>query len=869
MQKTPSKTIQRTLAMLLASATIMPVAIEAADYSANGAATREIARRKQAVVEADRLFQEGREAYAKEDFQSAHDKLRTAISVLPNAPVLADRRSAITSDYAKAAVALAGQYRKTGKRDEARALLEAVTAPGVDPENGLAKIELEYLDDPIRTNPALTHQHTQNIDQVRRALYMGEGYYNLADFDNAKKQFEKVLTIDKYNSAARRWLERVNQAKRDYYKTAYDHSRSELLMQVDEAWATAVPMEAPLFAENVGPTNPTKAGSQLIITKLKTIVLPSVQLEDETVEGAIEFIRQRCRELDTLSQNVNEKGINFVILRPGGGNSSAPAPVGGLEGGQDTLATPTVDSSTIRIKELRLTNVPVAEALRQICEQARLKYKVGEYAVSIVPASQSTEDIVYRVFTVPPDFLTAVGGASEGGGEAPEADPFNPTPGSGGTQLKRKPTAQEALVSRGVPFPDKSSASYNAANSTLIVRNTPSNMELIEEIVNSLRIDSPKQIKIMTKFVEISQENTEELGFDWIVTPFGIGSGLFPGGGTVGNGAPRSNGDFLNPVNGVNIPSIPAAPGTNVSDIVTAGNRSGSLGITRDSIDAILNNPTRTAQNASVAPGILSFTGLFNNGQFQMVMRGLSQKKGADIMTAPSIMARSGQKAKIEIIREFIYPTEYEPPQLPQNVGGGGGFGGIGGNTGGNNSFPVTPATPTAFETRNTGVTMEIEPILSANNSVIDLTFAPEIVEFEGFINYGSPIQSPSSDALGNPTTVTITENRIEMPVFSVRRVNTSLQIYDGHTVAVGGLMREDVQNVEDKVPILGDLPLIGRLFQTKAENRIKSNLIIFVTANVIDATGAILKDSNAVTPLADLPTVATDLIPPVGVLPQ
>jgi general secretion pathway protein D len=222
-----------------------------------------------------------------------------------------------------------------------------------------------------------------------------------------------------------------------------------------------------------------------------------------------------------------------------------------------------------------------------------------------------------------------------------------------------------------------------------------------------------------------------------------------------------------------------------------------------------------------------------------MIMRGLAQKKGADVMTAPSIVSRSGERATIEIIREFIYPTEYEPPELPQQVGVGGGLGGNGdgGNQGGN-IFPVTPATPTAFETRNTGVTLEVEPILGEDGYTIDLTFKPEIVEFEGFINYGSPIQSPGTDALGNPITITITENRIEMPVFSTRRVNTSLTIYDGHTVAVGGLMRENVQNVEDKVPILGDLPLIGRLFQTKAENHIKSNLIIFVTARIIDATG-------------------------------
>jgi general secretion pathway protein D len=248
----------------------------------------------------------------------------------------------------------------------------------------------------------------------------------------------------------------------------------------------------------------------------------------------------------------------------------------------------------------------------------------------------------------------------------------------------------------------------------------------------------------------------------------------------------------------------------------------------------------------------MALTGLFSEGQVQMMMRGLSQKKGADLMTAPSVTARSGMKATIEIIREFIYPTEYEPPEIPDSFGGSStltsGLGGLGGLIGGSSSgsFPVTPATPTAFETRNTGVTLEIEPTIGENDFVIELRFVPEIVEFEGFINYGSPIQTSGSSLLGEPTVSVITENRIEMPVFSVRRVNTTLTIYDGYTVAVGGLMREDVQNVEDKVPILGDIPIIGRLFQSKGENRIKSNLIIFVTAQIIDATGRPLRGADA-----------------------
>ena len=179
----------------------------------------------------------------------------------------------------------------------------------------------------------------------------------------------------------------------------------------------------------------------------------------------------------------------------------------------------------------------------------------------------------------------------------------------------------------------------------------------------------------------------------------------------------------------------------------------------------------------------------------------------------------------------------------------------------------MTPATPTAFETRNTGVTLEIEPNVGANDYIIDLRFAPEIVEFEGFINYGSPITAPASDAFGNPVTVTITENRIEMPVFSSRRVSTGITIYDGHTVAVGGLMREDIQDVEDRVPILGDIPFLGRLFQSSAQNNIKSNLIIFVTANLIDAAGKNIRDNDSpdVTPFSD---PGTGLGGSPGVLP-
>jgi general secretion pathway protein D len=94
------------------------------------------------------------------------------------------------------------------------------------------------------------------------------------------------------------------------------------------------------------------------------------------------------------------------------------------------------------------------------------------------------------------------------------------------------------------------------------------------------------------------------------------------------------------------------------------------------------------------------------------------------------------------------------------------------------------------------------------------------------------------------------------------------MTIYDGYTVACGGLMREDVQNVEDKVPILGDIPYVGRLFQSKSENHIKSNLIIFVTAQIIDSTGRPLRgaETGQVIPVSATPSAGGDL--GEGVLP-
>lgn len=852
--------VSRKAAVLMAVAAATPVAVTplyAEGGSASGIAAKEIARRAALVTEADKELVAGRAAYAEKDYKKAHEHYTKAISLLPPGPALADRRHSYTGHLGDAAVALAQEYRRVGKYDDARGLLEGVLLR--DPANFNAKKQLAYLDDPIRTNQALDFNHTQNVNKVRKHLYMGEGYYNLGKYDDAEGEFKKVLQIDPYNKAARRWLERIAVTKSDYYRAAYDHTRAELLKEVDRAWELAVPQELPDIS-NPEASGGASTGVQYIQQKLNTINIPLVNFDNTTLQEALDYLRLRARELDP-EPDESRKGINFIIRKPSTVGAGGDAGADDLAADAEPIAGGNLE--TLRIDELKLRNVPLGTVLQYICDKTRLRYKLDEHSVILLPLGTVDQDDLYtRSFVVPPDFLASI---DTGGDGAPaDDDPFGDD-GGDDPAIGARANAKELLLRNGVSFPDGAFANYIAATSTLVVNNTLANLDVIEALIDAVRGRGPRQVRIMTKFVEVSQENTDELGFDWIINPVGLnGSSSFIGGGTIGNGAARTGGDFLGTVGNDSIPGIPAGANQTVSRIATAGLRSGDFAVTSNSIDALLNNPNRTNQASNVAPGILSFTGLFTDGEVQMILRGLAQKKGTDLMTAPSVLARSGEKATIEVIREFIYPTEYEPPELPNNVGvttvpgAGGGAGG-----GGAGIFPVTPATPTAFETRNTGVTLEIEPTIGENNYTIDLRFVPEIVEFEGFINYGSPIQSPASDALGNPIQVTITENRIEMPVFSTRRVNTALTIYDGYTVAVGGLMREDIQNVEDKVPILGDLPLIGRLFQSNSQNHIKSNLIIFVTAQIIDAAGNPINKPSAAGP--DGGGDGGDLLPPPG----
>ncbi|PQJ28640.1 tetratricopeptide repeat protein [Rubritalea profundi] len=356
MEKIPTHRYSRTAAILMAAAAVMPLASHVAH--ADSLVQQEIARRAAQVQEADAALLDGRKLYAEGKFEEAVAEYRKAINLLPSGPVVADRRHAYTGHLVDGSIALSQTYRRVGRYADARQTLSDVIAK--DPLNVAAKQQLEYLDDPIRTNPALTYEHTQDSEKVRKQLYRAQGYRDLGKYDEAKEEYKEILRVDRYNEAARRGMEKIADVKSDYYRAAYDHTRAELLMEVDKAWEIAVAPNVNFSEASVNPTIVDVTGALYIRRKLQNIILPVVDFQDVTVDQAIDILRLRARELDTIELVPSKRGVNFVVRTPAVIDADGDAEAGEF-GGTAKLGSQTISS-------LQLRNVPLEVVVKQICD---------------------------------------------------------------------------------------------------------------------------------------------------------------------------------------------------------------------------------------------------------------------------------------------------------------------------------------------------------------------------------------------------------------------------------------------------------------------------------------------------------------------
>ncbi|MHA3773578.1 Amuc_1098 family type IV pilus outer membrane protein [Verrucomicrobiota bacterium sgz303538] len=809
---------------------------------------RETIRRRDYLQRGEAAIDAGERALRDKDYEKAVAQFKLACDLIPNAPLSARLYRRALEGFCEASVRLAEQRIAEGRYADAELILRTVLDERYDPHCRRAQIILANLEEPGFYNKTITPKFRANVEQVKQYFVEAKGFYDSGRYDLAFKRCEQILNIDPYNIAARKMQEEINKKRDDYAIEGYNHTRSYMTWQVDKAWDRPVrkfgiERESKIIQENLQP-----AQAQRIANKLQRIIIPRLEFREATIREAIDFLKKKSFDLD--DPNEPNRGVNIVLKLDTPVTAVAPeptaAPAGVIPGLElpGAAPAPVAPVAAVSPNEARitvsLTNIPLGEALRYVTGLAGLKFKVEQYAVSVVPQGTPTETLITKEWKVNPGFLSSVpaaGGTEAGGLAAPAGSAPNDAT-RGGSSIAKRAEAKDFLQGQGVAFPPGSSAIYLPSSSKLVVRNTQENLDLIDAIVEASTSGGPVQVEIESKFVEISQNNLKELSFDWLIGQSNVGKShsVFVGGGTAGNTPQTNPTDF--PFVGPGNTPIGTFP-------VTSGLRSGNLAISQNAIDALLFG---LAGNSALSPATAALSGVFTDPQFQVVIRALNQKKGVDLLSAPRVTTKSGQRAVIEIIREFRYPTEFDPPQIPQNFGNqnnggttfipvtGSNINPLAGQSQG--SFPVTPTTPTAFETRNTGVTLEVEPVVGPDNYTIDLNLVPQVVEFEGFINYGSPIQTTSTNALGQSITNVITPNVINQPIFSTRKVTTSVSIFDGQTVVLGGLMREDVQKVEDKVPLLGDIPLLGRLFRSNVDQHLKRNLVIFVSARLINPAG-------------------------------
>jgi general secretion pathway protein D len=853
-------------------ATALMICTVAFAQNTNTVAEREAARRQAALPRGQEALGRAKAAMAEGNYTVAHEEFRVALTFLPDAVISEKSHDEAVSGFCASGMKLAEQKVAEGKYGEAEAICREILSNRYDPNCRPAAEMLARLQAPGTVNRTVGPKFLSKVEEVKKLLVDADGYYNSGRYDLAFKKYEQILALDPYNVAARRGEERLNLTKTHYGEEAYNETRSRQLWQVQKGWEEPVKK----YGETVGPVTDAFAkdasGTARITTKLNTIIIPKIEFRDASIREAIEFLRQQAAENDPGADG--RKGVDIVLrlntlgtraettstttsstvvssTSAAPGVSPEPAVIAPPPPVPTTISAPSINPADARIT-ITLNQIPLGEALRYIASQANLKVKIEPYAVSIIPLSEMSNDLLTKQYKVPPGFITSsvnVGpsllsvsknqASTETATTAPPAPvkTAGTAPGTvestGGHQLVQREGAREFLEGQGVSFPPGASALFLPQSSRLIVRNTADNLELVDAIVEQANTSGPKQVEIEAKFLEITQTNLKELGFDWLLGQFNVPGShrVFGGGGTSGTGPGVSANNF---------PFVPPGGDPVGQFPLTSGNRSGNFAISGNAIDSLLGGPSA----AALAPGIFGLSGVFTDPQFQVVIRALNQKKGIDLLSSPRVTTKSGQRAQIQIVREFRFPTTFAEPHIPDIRGGT-----SGGVTTNSISLPVVgPSTPGGFETKNTGVELEVEPVVGPDGITIDLNLVPSVVEFEGFINYGSPIKTVNpallgfiggvTNVLGINDSIVLTDNVINQPIFSVRKVTTNVSVYDGQTVVLGGLMREDVQKTEDRTPILGDIPIVGRLFRTNAEQHIKRNLVIFVTARLVTPGG-------------------------------
>jgi len=538
--------------------------------------------------------------------------------------------------------------------------------------------------------------------------------------------------------------------------------------------------------------SPTGAPAPLL-AKLDAIMVPSVNFSGLELSRVIVTLGAIAEEFDQT--DTTPKGVNIVLLDPAGTN-------------------PLVNIS--------LRNMPLRRVIGLIADSVGYQFEVQADAVLVRPgggkADLGTEFFPVSRSTV----LRLAGRGSQGQAVANAADPLAggrvhaDAAGTGGEGAAIKNFLQQA----GVEFDREPGCTMAFDGSQLIVTQTRRNLERIRNIL--VRYNEARQVEIEARFMEVQDGALEELGVNWSVAtkPTQLNAGVQ----AVYQTANRTLADAFNN---------------------QGNNRQGRIVGGETGLDqAIDNNPPVVpgSNNLGVnADPLAKVSGILGEFNVSAVVRALSQKSGTELLSAPKLTVLSGNPATITVAQELRYPQSYG--QVQSQVGTGNASGG------GSAGVAITAGTPQDFTTRNIGVELKVTPTVEEDGRSISMDLNPKVTEFEGFVEYGGQ----SIAIAGNPSTTVTIPSGFYQPIFGVRELTTKVTIWDGATIVMGGLTREDVRKANDKVPVLGNVPVLGRLFRSRGESAQKRNLLIFVTANLVSPGGSLKKQPVASAPTGSL----------------
>ncbi len=174
-----------------------------------------------------------------------------------------------------------------------------------------------------------------------------------------------------------------------------------------------------------------------------------------------------------------------------------------------------------------------------------------------------------------------------------------------------------------------------------------------------------------------------------------------------------------------------------------------------------------------------------------LTMRLLNEDSDAEFLANPRVVTADNQQAKIEIIRNQPVPQLNFNEQTATAVFGG-------------------------FEDKKFGNTLVVRPSVNKDD-FITLMVKPEI-------------SNKVADA-----TFQFAGATVASPVIDTRTLDSNVLIKSGDTLAIGGLLQDEVTKGRTKVPIMGDIPILGYFFQERLNARTKRNLLVFVTPTILE----------------------------------